>query len=71
MSKKEKVGMKKSSQVQLLKGKLEISRSGMGFVIVEHQEKDILVKPNDFGKAFNGDIVRVQVAKGGSNIKRA
>ncbi len=71
MSKKEKVGMKKSSQVQLLKGKLEISRSGMGFVIVEHQEKDILVKPNDFGKAFNGDIVRVQVAKGGSTIKRA
>jgi len=71
MSKKEKVVIKKSSQVQLLKGKLEISRSGMGFVIVENQEKDILVKPNDFGKAFNGDMVRVQVAKGGSTAKRA
>ncbi len=71
MSKKTKSGPKKSSQVKLLKGKLEISRSGMGFVIVEGQEKDILVKPNDFGKAFNGDMVRVQVATGGSSTKRA
>ena len=37
---------KKSSQIQLLKGKLDISRSGMGFVIVENQERDILIKPN-------------------------
>lgn len=34
----------------------------MGFVVVEGQEKDIMVKPNDFGKAFHGDIVRVQVS---------
>ncbi len=62
---------KKSSQVQIVKGKLDISRSGMGYVIVEGQEKDIMVKPNDFGKAFHGDMVRVQVAKGGSPGKRA
>ncbi len=71
MTKKIKTGVKKSSQVQLLKGKLDISRSGMGFVIVENQEKDILIKPNDFGKAFHGDIVRVQVAKGLAVTKRA
>lgn len=62
---------KKSSQIQLLKGKLDISRSGMGFVIVENQERDILIKPNNFGKAFHGDTVRVQIATGGSGAKRA
>ncbi len=61
---------KKSSQVQTLKGKLDISRSGMGYVIVEGLEKDVIVRPNDFGKAFHGDIVRIQVAKGGSGGKR-
>ena len=71
MDKKKKPGIKRSSQVQLLKGKLDISRSGMGFVIVENQDKDILVRPNDFGKAFHGDIVRVQVATGVSSTKRS
>lgn len=47
----------------ILKGKLDISRSGMGFVIVEGVDKDIMVKPNDFGKAFDGDTVRVEVPK--------
>jgi len=61
---------KSSSQVQLFKGKFEITRSGMGFVIVDKIEQDILVKPNDFGKAFHGDIVRVQVPKFATN-KRA
>ncbi|MEO5943911.1 MAG: ribonuclease R [Ferruginibacter sp.] len=62
MSKQQKAGSgKKSSQSEILKGKLDISRSGMGFVMVEGQEKDIIVKPNDFGKAFHGDTVRVQV----------
>ena len=64
MSKQQKGNSpKKSSQVEILKGKLDISRSGMGFVIVEGQEKDIMIKPNDFGKAFHGDMVRVQVPK--------
>ncbi|HPH84133.1 MAG TPA: ribonuclease R [Ferruginibacter sp.] len=63
MSKPKNSSPKKSSQVQVLKGKLDISRSGMGYVIVEGQDKDIMVRPNDFGKAFHGDIVRVQVAK--------
>ncbi|MEO6538368.1 MAG: ribonuclease R [Ferruginibacter sp.] len=64
MSKQQKANSpKKSSQVEILKGKLDISRSGMGFVMVEGQEKDIMIKPNDFGKAFHGDIVRVQIEK--------
>jgi ribonuclease R len=61
---------KKSSQTKILKGRLDISRSGMGFVIIEGTETDIIVKPNNFGKAFHGDIVRVQVEKQTSMGKR-
>ena len=70
MSKTKGNSKKKSSQIKLFKGKLDISRSGMGFVVVEDLEKDILVRPNDFGKAFHGDLVRVQVAGGGTTGKR-
>ena len=54
---------KKSSQVKIVKGTLDISRSGIGFVVVEGMEKDVLVRPNDFNRAFNGDTVRVQIGK--------
>jgi ribonuclease R len=62
---------KRSSQTKILKGKLDISRSGMGFVVVEGEETDIIVKPHNFGKAFHGDIVRVQVDKENGNSRRA
>ncbi|MBL0146350.1 MAG: ribonuclease R [Chitinophagaceae bacterium] len=60
---KNKRSVKKTTHTQLLKGVLDISRSGMGFVMVEGQEKDIKIKPNDFNRAFHGDTVRVQVDK--------
>ncbi len=62
MSKKEKVS-KRSSQTKIVKGTLDISRSGIGFVVVEGMDKDVLVRPNDFGRAFHGDTVKVQIAK--------
>lgn len=43
------------------KGRLEITRSGMGFVIVEGEEADILVRPSDFNTAMHGDTVRVRI----------
>ncbi|HJW17386.1 MAG TPA: ribonuclease R [Flavisolibacter sp.] len=46
------------------KGVLEITRSGMGFVVVTGLETDILVRPNDFNTAMHGDTVRVQVDPG-------
>ncbi len=52
---------RKSSQTKILTGKLDISRGGMGYVIVEGQDKDVLVRPNEFGRAFHGDTVKVQV----------
>src|ERR1700720_4326506 len=43
------------------KGRLDVTRSGMGFVIVEGREQDILIRPSDFNTALHGDTVRVRV----------
>ncbi len=58
-SKKE--GRKGRQNFNEYKGVLEITRSGMGFVVVEGLETDILVRPNDFNTALHGDTVRVEV----------
>ncbi|MGG9971968.1 ribonuclease R [Ferruginibacter sp. SUN002] len=63
MSKNSRSGSKKSSQTLVVKGKLDISRSGMGYVIIEGREDDIVIRPNNFGRAFHGDTVRVQINK--------
>jgi ribonuclease R len=55
---------KKSSRENTLKGSLDITRSGIGYVIVENIEKDILVKPGDFNTALHGDKVRVKIKEG-------
>ncbi len=68
---KKKSSKKKTAQTKILKGRLDISRSGMGFVIVEGEETDILVRPQHFGKAFHGDLVRVEVEKSAGRGKRA
>lgn len=57
-------------QPETIKGKLDITRSGMGYVIAEGMGKDIIVKPHEFGGAFHGDTVRVQVIKAGMHGKR-
>ena len=60
---------KKKSNVHLHKGVLEVTRSGMGFVIAEGLNRDILVRPNDFNTAMHGDTVLVKIleAKGRSS----
>ncbi len=65
MSKKQKSSKKgsHSKHKSEVVGKLDISRSGMGFVIVEGMDKDVLVRPNDFNRAFHGDTVKVQFDK--------
>lgn len=42
-------------------GRLEVVKSGMGFVIVEGVERDILIRPEDLGTALDGDEVKVEV----------
>ena len=62
-----KTGKKKPAP--LVKGKLDITRSGMGYVIAEGRDKDVLVRPQDFNKAMHGDTVMVKLKD--SNGKRA
>ena len=44
---------KRSRNFDEYKGVLEITRSGMGFVVVNGLETDILVRPNDFNTAMH------------------
>jgi ribonuclease R len=62
MAKKtEKKKKKKTSFETLYKGRLDITRSGMGYVIVDKLDTDILVRPNGFNTALHGDTVRVRI----------
>ena len=60
MSKKE--GKKKHDR-NVITGKLDITRSGIGYVIVEGGQKDVFVRPHDFNKGFDGDTVKVQMSE--------
>jgi len=63
--KKEKNKQKhKHTQENLLKGVLDISRSGTGFVMVANQDTDILVQRGDFNTALHGDTVKVKIKDG-------
>ncbi|MFY8003397.1 MAG: ribonuclease R family protein, partial [Chitinophagaceae bacterium] len=46
-----------------LTGVLEITKSGIGYVLIENQTNDVLVRPGDFNNALNGDKVTVKVVK--------
>lgn len=66
MAKKVKKKKSKSSSgsEQLLKGTLEVTKSGRGFVIVPGQEEDVLIRPEDLRNAMDGDVVRVKLTSG-------
>jgi ribonuclease R len=66
MSKAKKSKQKKTAKpivVATLKGKIDITRSGMGYVIVDNNAIDIMVKPMDMGNALHGDTVRVKITR--------
>jgi len=46
---------------QTLKGVLDVTRSGMGFVTIENLPVDVIVKPEGFNTALHGDLVRVKI----------
>lgn len=56
-----KTRKKKAVSEKTLSGRLEISRNGMGFVIVEGIDKDIMIRPQHFGSALDGDEVKVEL----------
>jgi ribonuclease R len=55
---------------QVFKGRLEVTRSGMGFVVVDGQDQDIMVKRDRMLNALDGDEVRVEVRGYKDNNKR-
>ncbi|GEO08484.1 ribonuclease R [Segetibacter aerophilus] len=63
MSKKDKSSRGKKHDSDLAKGVLEITRSGVGYVVTDSEGGDIFVRPNDFNTALNGDTVRVKVVR--------
>ena len=71
MNREKRSGAKKSSQNITVTGKLDVSRNGMGYVMVEGMERDVIVRPNNLGRAFNGDIVKVQFSKASLTGRRA
>jgi len=52
---------KNSSNIQTFTGKLQIVKSGMGFVAVPGLEQDIMIKRGDLGTALDGDEVKVEI----------
>lgn len=59
-----------SNQLTLYKGTVQITRSGMSFVIIEGQEKDIMVRQQNLNTALDGDEVAVSVIKQAKNRGR-
>lgn len=62
---KSKTNSKKSNKSaedkSVFVGVLDITRSGVGYVVIEGKEKDVLVRPGDFNGALHGDTVKVKV----------
>ena len=64
-SKKKKQKQKHRQAVShSLKGVLDITRSGMGFVVVPENDIDVLIRPSDLNTALHGDTVRVRIKSG-------
>lgn len=69
MSKKA-TGRHKHSKTSEVTGTLDITRSGLGFVITGGDSTDVLVRPADFNRAFHGDKVRVAITRDGSGDRK-
>ena len=65
MNKKQHKHAKSKTHQHIATGTLDITRSGIGYVIVEGQEKDIFVRPQHFNQALNGDRVSVKINRHG------
>jgi Exoribonuclease R len=64
MSRKQTRKRKTGTSGNTVKGVLDITRSGIGYVMVENLANDILVRPGDFNTALHGDTVLVRIKEG-------
>ncbi|HMI63017.1 MAG TPA: ribonuclease R [Puia sp.] len=69
-NKKKKKNKSTTDTANVYKGRLDVTRSGMGFVIVEGRDQDILVRPSDFNTALHGDTVQVKVVNNSARSGR-
>ncbi len=69
-NKKKKKDKAEAQSADLYTGRLDVTRSGMGFVIVEGRDQDILVRPGDFNTALHGDTVRLRVVNNSARSGR-
>lgn len=52
---------------QLVRGTLELTRSGMGYVLVDQLDSDIMIRPGDLHTALHGDLVKVAIKERKAN----
>ena len=70
-NKKKHTTTKNTASSVELKGTLDLTRSGMGYVMVDgSKDKDVLVRQQDLGVALNGDTVRVKIVKQSQNGRK-
>ncbi|MBL7717202.1 MAG: ribonuclease R [Flavipsychrobacter sp.] len=62
-TKKTKKTGEQHSTGRFFTGRLEITRSGMGFLVMEGDSQDVLIKRDNIRNALNGDEVKVEVIK--------
>ena len=51
-----------AARTKVVAGKLQVTRSGIGFVLQEEGE-DIFIPVSGMGKAMNGDLVKTKVLR--------
>lgn len=56
-------GKHRSQAHNEFKGTLEITRSGMGYVVIADGYGDVLVRPGNFNNSLHGDTVLIKVTK--------
>lgn len=65
---KKKKSNSNSGGKTVYKGVIEVTRTGLGYVVVDGLEKDIVIKRENLRNALNGDEVRVEVSTRGKRF---
>jgi len=68
--KKKNKEKQRQSPGRVLKGVLDITRSGIGYVTIEGMDIDVLIRPGDFHTSLHGDTVRVAIKEMRNNGRR-
>ena len=67
---KKRKAKEKSSAAKVYKGTVDMTRSGVAYIIVENLETDIMVRQQGLNTALHGDLVWVEITKGKEGVGR-